>query len=237
MSDARTGKIARLPFAIRDEVNTRLLDGQTGKKILPWLNALPEVKKILCEDFEGLAVNDQNLSDWRHGGYADWCKRRDRIVRTKELSTYAVEMAKAAGGNLTEGAAAILSGKILEVLETANELPPEGQTPEQILALAEAVKSMTEAVASLRTGDQNNKRLGQNDRKLDILEERLEQTGKQIEIELDRARRQTAKFYLTLRAEEREQLNAIADSSLSNEDKLEQLGQKLFPLHWKPKSA
>ncbi len=38
------GNIARLPRAIRDELNRRVDDGQTGKEILPWLNGLPEVK-------------------------------------------------------------------------------------------------------------------------------------------------------------------------------------------------
>ncbi len=32
------GKIARLPRAIRDELNRRMGDGQTGQELLPWLN-------------------------------------------------------------------------------------------------------------------------------------------------------------------------------------------------------
>ena len=38
------GKIARLPRAIRDELNRRMDDGQTGKELLPWLNGLPKSK-------------------------------------------------------------------------------------------------------------------------------------------------------------------------------------------------
>lgn len=43
MTTARTGKIARLPVAIREEVNRRLLDGEPASKILPWLNGLPDL--------------------------------------------------------------------------------------------------------------------------------------------------------------------------------------------------
>lgn len=44
---ARTGKIARFPIAVREELNTRMRDGQTGLEILPWLNALSEVQTVL----------------------------------------------------------------------------------------------------------------------------------------------------------------------------------------------
>ncbi len=40
----RNGKIARLPRAIRDELNRRMDDGQTGQELLPWLNGLPQAK-------------------------------------------------------------------------------------------------------------------------------------------------------------------------------------------------
>ncbi len=38
------GKIARLPRALRDELNRRMGDGQTGQELLLWLNRLPKVK-------------------------------------------------------------------------------------------------------------------------------------------------------------------------------------------------
>ena len=38
---ARTGKIARLPDDIREQLNRRLNDGEKGKKLVMWLNSLP----------------------------------------------------------------------------------------------------------------------------------------------------------------------------------------------------
>jgi len=100
----RQGKIARLPARIRDELNQRLLDGESAKKILPWLNGLPEVKTILQEDFEGLFVTDANLSDWRQGGFVEWSRQRERIDRTKELARYAAQQSKAGGASIADGA-------------------------------------------------------------------------------------------------------------------------------------
>ena len=156
-------------MAIREQLNHRLIDGESAARILPWLNALPETIKLLEEDFEGLRINDNNLSDWRLGGYQDWLKRRERLERTREMAQWSVKLARANGGNLTEGAAAILTGQILEVLEGAAEpMTPEG------------FASLTKALIALRSGDhsqkvieQNNRRLAQNDRKIEQLEKRL----------------------------------------------------------------
>ncbi|HEX4121117.1 MAG TPA: hypothetical protein VH619_10910 [Verrucomicrobiae bacterium] len=68
----RRGKIARLPGNIREELNIRLDDGQEAGEILTWLNAVPEVREILANHFEGSPISPQNLSAWRHGGFQEW---------------------------------------------------------------------------------------------------------------------------------------------------------------------
>ena len=42
---SRIGKIARLPHDIREQLNRRLLDGQSGTEILQWVNELPQCRK------------------------------------------------------------------------------------------------------------------------------------------------------------------------------------------------
>ncbi len=74
---SRTGKIARLPRAVRDELNQRLRDGESGASLVNWLNELPQVKAALQRDFGGRAINEQNLSDWKQGGYRDWLAREE----------------------------------------------------------------------------------------------------------------------------------------------------------------
>jgi hypothetical protein len=81
----RTGKIARLPREIRDQLNQRLLDGQPGQRLLIWLNSLPEVQHILATDFDGSAINAPNLSAWKTGGYQDWLVRYETLEQAREL--------------------------------------------------------------------------------------------------------------------------------------------------------
>ena len=50
---ARQGKIARLPHYLREEVNTRILNGETAREILEWLNEHEDAKSTWWEHFEG----------------------------------------------------------------------------------------------------------------------------------------------------------------------------------------
>ena len=79
------GKIARLPHSLREQLNQRLLDGQTSKTILPWLNALPEVKTLLAAEFASQPINRQNLFAWKKGGFRDWLIRRDSLEFIQNL--------------------------------------------------------------------------------------------------------------------------------------------------------
>jgi hypothetical protein len=75
----RKGKIARLPKEIRDQLNHRLDDGRQGNELVVWLNSLPEVQTVLSKQFEGNAINKQNLSQWRLGGYREWQRKQERL--------------------------------------------------------------------------------------------------------------------------------------------------------------
>ena len=75
----RTGKIARLPHDIREQLNRRLNDGEQAHSILKWLNSIPEVQAVLAAGFDGRPLNKVNLTEWRHGGYRDWLVRLDFV--------------------------------------------------------------------------------------------------------------------------------------------------------------
>src|SRR5258708_34176806 len=68
----RTGKIARLPHQIREQLNPRLRDGHKAKSILPWLNPLPEVQSVLQAEFDGRPITPGNLTEWKKGGDREW---------------------------------------------------------------------------------------------------------------------------------------------------------------------
>src|ERR1041385_7853817 len=53
----RTGKIARLPAVIREQVNRQLFNGLQGKHIIARLNTLPEVQRVLAELYAGVPIS------------------------------------------------------------------------------------------------------------------------------------------------------------------------------------
>lgn len=143
---SRQGKIARLPHALREQVNRRLLNGGTAREILAWLNAEPQAINIWKSRFKGLEASPQNLSEWTGGGYVDWLRRRDKAENLKTLSAYAMELAKS-GGSISDGAAAIAGGRLLEVLESVAD--------DEDADLSE----ITLAVSRLRKGDRDIEKL------------------------------------------------------------------------------
>src|SRR5258707_15434354 len=66
--DRRRGKIGRLPWALRLEVNQRLVKEEPASVILGWLNSLPEGKAAPLPYFGKPQGTVQNLSEWRGGG-------------------------------------------------------------------------------------------------------------------------------------------------------------------------
>ena len=81
----RTGKIARLPHALREQLNRRLRDGERGKAVVQWLNALPEVQNVLTAEFAGRPMREQNLSEWRKQGYREWLASQAALEMLGEM--------------------------------------------------------------------------------------------------------------------------------------------------------
>src|SRR5437667_9659731 len=79
MNSTRNGRIARLPLAVRQELNRRLDEGEQGKKLVAWLNGLPAVQAIAATEFGGKAIREQNLSEWKQGGYRDWRAQQEAL--------------------------------------------------------------------------------------------------------------------------------------------------------------
>lgn len=95
---ARTGKIARLPQEVRERLNRRLHEGQPGPELIAWLNKLPDVVAVLRDLFHGQPVNEQNLSEWRQGGYQYWLRHQDQLALARDLAEAAEDLAPPAGG-------------------------------------------------------------------------------------------------------------------------------------------
>lgn len=90
----RNGKIARLPKPLRDQLNHRLENGEQGAALVKWLNSLPEVQALIKQQFGGHAIREQNLSEWKKGGYLEWLAQQERLAMVRQFQEEAEELAE-----------------------------------------------------------------------------------------------------------------------------------------------
>jgi len=214
----RTGKIARLPHALRDEINRRLLDGEASPQLLAWLNEQPAAIKIWEAHFDGQPASAENLSQWRQGGYKDWIDRRDRAEHLKTLSKFAGDLAKS-GGNIADGAASIIAGHILEALEESANLAVTGGTDDAEKDPHAGLAKMAAAVATLQTA-------GIARQRLELDKAKVRQKDKSLLLDREKFETQTvAKFLDWARTPE---AAAILDSGKPREVVMSDLRHLLF---------
>ncbi len=177
MDPARKGKIARLPHALREAVNQRLLDGEKSSTLLAWLNSQPEAIRLWEADYEGMPASAENLSQWRLGGYRDWIARRERSEHLKTLADYSLRIAKS-GGDIADGVASIVAGHLLEALESladAQAAEDEGKSPiDSLIAAAEALSFIRQGNIARERLALDKKRVRQKDKALDLDREKFE---------------------------------------------------------------
>src|SRR5579871_2025008 len=110
----RKGKIARLPYEVREELNRRLRDGKSGPGLLDWLNEHRECKKVLAEEFESRPITKQNLSEWKKGGYEDWLRKEESRQNVRALAEEAEELERDAGdGKIADRLATVLEAELV----------------------------------------------------------------------------------------------------------------------------
>jgi len=115
----RTGKIARLPRQIRDLLNTRMDDGEPSKDLVQWLNGLDATKEILAGDFAGRPISEQNLSEWKQGGFRDWQRQQHTSECMRLLVEQSDELSDSAQENsIPERLALILAAELAAQTQT-----------------------------------------------------------------------------------------------------------------------
>ncbi len=211
---ARTGKIARLPLAIREELNLRLRENENGQTLLAWLNELPQ-----CQD---APINDANLSLWRQGGFAEWLEDQERVHKIEKLSELSLRLAKASGGNLSEGLLAIAAGKLQEALEAGCDVEIDEASGKEVVN-GVSVDKLTAAVAKIRAMEIEAQ-------KLEVKKIEVGQKGQALDLETKKFNHLRVKAFIEWMADER--AKELATSDMATETKLEALGKHLFGDAW-----
>jgi hypothetical protein len=158
----RTGKIARLPLAIRQQLNQRLQDGQKARQIVEWLNSLPEVQAVMAAAFNGKPIEEYNLSRWKSGGYESW----EQEQCTREAATAMIEgspaLQKGAKNDIADRLAFVLTARMAVEINRLNHVP-EGRRKFQIW------RDVVKLFAVLRRGEIQEKRLRLHHEQFDFL--------------------------------------------------------------------
>jgi len=196
----RTGKIARVSRNLREELNRRLRDGQQGKRLVEWLNSLPEVQAALAQEFGGRPISEQNLSEWKQGGYREWLAHQDALERGRNLAAEAGELTVAAGA-FADHLAVVLTARYAEALAQWDGNP--SGTPAQNIR---ALRALCQDIVELRRGDHSAARLRLEQERLELDRSKDEQQiQKRIEKWLQQPEIQARLFRSNLTPEERAQ--------------------------------
>jgi hypothetical protein len=142
----RNGKIARLPNAVQDELNRRLDGHELGQPLLDWLNGLPDVQRTLATLFGGRAINKQNLSEWRQGGFREWQNRQEALKHIPDILAQTAGLQPSAAEPITDKLAPWLA---VQYFMMAEALLKTGDGANKFKLL----RSFCADVAALRRGD------------------------------------------------------------------------------------
>jgi hypothetical protein len=164
MSKTRIGKIARLPRAVRHELNRRIHDGERGDRLVAWLNAQPEVQAVLAAEFDGRAINAQNLGDWKRGGYRDWVLQQEALELAGRLGEDAAELSEDGRPPLTDTLALWVAARY--AVATRRVAEAEGVEGWKLL------RELCGDLVELRRGDHSAQRLRMERERLDFDRER-----------------------------------------------------------------
>jgi len=133
------GKIARLPKAVRDQINQMLLDGVPYAKIAESIGE------------PGKDLNDDNLGNWKKKGFQDWLmdmQRAEDLGATREAALSLVE--QKAGATVQDAGRTIASAQLYELLLSFD---PRGfadavrEKPELYFRLVNALSRLSEGEA------------------------------------------------------------------------------------------
>jgi hypothetical protein len=147
-----TGKIDRLPAAIRLELNQRLRHGEPGKELVQWLNGLAEVQAVMAAQFHGQPISEMNVSRWKQGGHQIWLEEQRALTAVAALLEQSAALQAAAKDGLADGMALVLASKMALEIQRLGSVPDgeeKSRTWRQLLA----------SVALLRRGDLQGERI------------------------------------------------------------------------------
>jgi hypothetical protein len=126
MSNTRNGKIARLPKHIRDELGRCIENGEQGRELVAWLNAIPAAQDVLKEQFGARPLTEQNLSEWKQGGHPEWLRQQETLSLLTQFTERSHDLNSAADGQeISDCLAGMLAAELTRLAATLLETETE----------------------------------------------------------------------------------------------------------------
>jgi hypothetical protein len=83
---------------------------------------LPEVQAVMAAAFHGVPVSEQNLSEWKQGGYREWQKQQERRELVRQWAEEAKDLEAMAGAaGFSASLSMILLAELAQALRAALE--------------------------------------------------------------------------------------------------------------------
>ena len=150
MNKPRNGKIARLPREVREQLNRRLQNGEQGRPLIAWLNAFPTVRAVVAHEFDGKPVREQNLSEWRKGGYREWILQQEAMETVGRVKADAAAL-RGQAGDLSDDIALLVGARYL--MTAQKKADKDGALDWKLL------REFCADIVALRRGDHSAARL------------------------------------------------------------------------------
>jgi hypothetical protein len=100
----RKGKVARKTNEVRNRINSMILDG------------VPYADIIAALGEEGKDLNDQNLTNWRMGGYQDWLRDHDCFEAQRARNEAAADLAFKQGSKIHQATIQVAAANMLRLV-------------------------------------------------------------------------------------------------------------------------
>jgi len=172
-----------LPLDVREELNRRLENGESGTDLVTWLNGHPKAKRVMAASFGGREITEQNLSEWRAGGFQDWLAQEEETDRGQDFVAAAEKLAKSVDSPLlADHLSRVLLMRYTEAL--ANW---EGPVTPEFRCKLEALRALRKDVVAMRRSEHEDLRMEMTQERFGWERERFDwETEKADQDSLDR---------------------------------------------------
>ena len=107
-----------MPKTLRDAVNMALQDGATANAVIAIVTTAKTNGATNGDGSEIEIPNDQNITNWRDGGFADWEKENKRLDDMRMKREFALRVVtENEGGKIHEAGLSLAASQIFELLQ------------------------------------------------------------------------------------------------------------------------